>query len=106
MRPWNKYSEDKPRNERKPAYGITRHHTPEYHTKRWKLLRQAYLNRYPICAMCDKVNRVTAATVVDHITPISEGGDIWDEGNLQALCARCHRIKTNKEISKRNKHLK
>lgn len=34
---------------------------------------------------------------VDHIIPISQGGDMWDEKNLQILCIDCHKEKSKKE---------
>ena len=37
------------------------------------------------------------ASEVDHITPISQGGDKWSRDNLQALCRGCHIDKTRKE---------
>ena len=30
----------------------------------------------------------------DHIVPVSEGGEIWDMGNLQRLFGPCHGRKT------------
>ena len=41
--------------------------------------------------MCQAVGRVTAASVVDHITP--HKGDyslFWKADNHQALCKHCH----------------
>ena len=45
-----------------------------------------------------KTNKVTAATVVDHVIP--HKGDkalFWDTSNWQAMCAPCHSSKTVKE---------
>ena len=28
-----------------------------------------------------------------HIVPISKGGPMWDEDNVETLCERCHRFK-------------
>ena len=36
--------------------------------------------------------------ILDHIRPIAMGGDQWDAGNLQVLCARCNRIKTARDM--------
>jgi 5-methylcytosine-specific restriction protein A len=52
--------------------------------------------------MCERTGKVTAATVIDHKISMANGGDFWDEDNWQGLCTKCHRIKTNKEISIRN----
>jgi 5-methylcytosine-specific restriction endonuclease McrA len=35
-----------------------------------------------------------SAWEVDHITPVSQGGDYFARANLQLLCAPCHRLKT------------
>ncbi len=35
---------------------------------------------------------------VDHITAIANGGDMWDENNLQTLCSRCHAKKTRADM--------
>jgi 5-methylcytosine-specific restriction protein A len=59
---------------------------------RWEKARKTYLMRNPLCVMCQKEGRVTAATVVDHIIP--HKGDtalFWDtENNWMSLCAHCH----------------
>ncbi|MFE0394738.1 HNH endonuclease [Paenibacillus lactis] len=52
----------------------------------------------PLCVQCYRDNRVSAATVVDHIIP--HKGDqalFWDRQNWQALCKKCHDIKTVRE---------
>jgi len=40
---------------------------------------------------------------VDHIKAIVNGGDQWDEENLQVLCSGCHKKKTAKDMKKRTK---
>ena len=62
---------------------------------RWQRAREAFLKRNPLCAQCLRENRLTPATVVDHIVP--HRGDeklFWDEANWQPLCAECHNRKT------------
>ncbi|MGG0794549.1 HNH endonuclease signature motif containing protein [Brevibacillus laterosporus] len=52
----------------------------------------------PLCVRCKERQKITAATVVDHITP--HKGDVvlfWDEKNWQGLCTSCHSRKTAKE---------
>lgn len=52
------------------------------------------LQEHPICANC----RNAPASVVDHIKPHKGDYDLfWDEANHQALCKRCHDIKTATE---------
>ena len=58
---------------------------------RWRLAREDFLRRNPLCAFHAKDGRVEAATVVDHIIP--HKGDLelfWDESNWQPLCKHCH----------------
>ncbi|MEP0826251.1 MAG: HNH endonuclease, partial [Nitrososphaera sp.] len=37
---------------------------------------------------------------VDHVIPISRGGAVMDEDNMQLLCFSCHRRKTRRERRK------
>ena len=46
-----------------------------------------------MCAMC----KVSAATELDHIVALANGGTN-DEDNLQGLCAACHEIKTTADL--------
>ena len=93
-RPWK--MKEKPKNspERDQIYKEV------YGTRRWRRLRAIQLARQPLCQECEKVGRVTPATVADHKTPIRQGGEKWSIDNLQSLCARCHQAKTNKEQKK------
>ena len=62
---------------------------------RWRAARKQYLTRHPLCVECLKENKLTPATVVDHIVP--HRGDqklFWDESNWQPLCKDCHDKKT------------
>ena len=68
------------------------------YTNRWLKCRIIYLRAHPLCVVCLKANRVTAATEVDHIIP--HKGDprlFWDESNWQSLCKSCHSTKTANE---------
>lgn len=62
-----------------------------YNSKRWQVLRRSVLFNHPLCE-CGEI-----ATDVDHRVPIEQGGDTWSRANLQALCHRCHSIKTRRE---------
>lgn len=61
---------------------------------RWTKYRSWFLRLHPICAKCGRA----AASVVDHIVP-HKGDDVlfWAADNHQALCKRCHDIKTSSE---------
>ena len=58
---------------------------------KWQKARERFLKKNPLCVYCQRDDRVTAANVVDHITP--HRGDqklFWRESNWQALCSSCH----------------
>ena len=66
---------------------------------RWRAARKRFLSRHPLCEECMKENKLTPATVVDHIIP--HRGDkklFWDESNWQSLCKSCHDKKTGRGL--------
>ena len=79
-------------------------HAKIYNSNRWRRLRNDYIKHNPLCVLCKKNNRTTAAKVVDHIIEIADGGDIWNIYNLQSLCDKCHRIKTAHAVNRRKKN--
>jgi 5-methylcytosine-specific restriction protein A len=62
----------------------------------WRKLRDAVLASEPLCRMCARQERTTAATTVDHIRSKRHGGTD-DLQNLQPLCDDCHKTKTANE---------
>lgn len=65
---------------------------------RWRHARAKYLKEHPLCVKCQGENRLTKATVVDHIQPHRGDGKLfWDKSNWQSLCKRCHDKKTMTE---------
>jgi 5-methylcytosine-specific restriction protein A len=68
-----------------------------YRSTRWRKLRVAYLRDHPWCV--GYRGRCWAqARQVDHVVTIEDGGDPWDEANMQALCAPCHSRKTADDV--------
>lgn len=65
-----------------------------YRSARWRRTRRRVLRDEPWCRWpgCQ-----AAATDVDHIVRIEDGGDPWDDDNLQPLCHRHHSRKTRRE---------
>lgn len=64
----------------------------------WQRARVGFLSKHPLCTRCQDVDRLTPATVVDHIVP--HKGDkllFWDSSNWQPLCKPCHDHKTATE---------
>ena len=76
-----------------------------YNSKRWRALRNYFIQMNPLCSQCERDgNGPTGAQCVDHIKPISMGGSMVSISNLQALCNSCHAIKSGRESAeKRNK---
>ena len=76
------------------AYKRESAHQRGYNAK-WRSARKRFLQKHPLCVLCQMEGKLTPATVVDHIAP--HRGDMrlfWDETNWQALCKRCHDKKT------------
>ena len=65
--------------------------------RRWERLRLEILARDGYrCRTCGRAGRLE----VDHVTPISKGGDPWNPANLQSLCRGCHLDKTRGELAR------
>ena len=47
----------------------------------------------PLCEIREKCNGAPAVEV-DHIIAIANGGERYDQDNLQSTCKRCHAWKT------------
>ncbi len=71
-----------------------------YSSAVWRRLRAAHLSEYPLCVECEAKGRTVAATIVDHKTPIKQGGAPLDPENLQSLCNPCHSRKSALEGSR------
>jgi 5-methylcytosine-specific restriction protein A len=68
---------------------------PLYATTKWRKYRQAILmRRGGQCEACGTVPMFDRELHVDHIRPIAEGGEVYNEANLQILCIQCHGKKT------------
>ncbi len=68
-----------------------------YGLARWKKYRIAYLKQNRLCVMCKKVDKIKVANTIDHIIPVSKGGDFWNPDNHQALCKACNIRKIRKK---------
>ncbi len=71
---------------------------------KWQTYRKRFLMSNPLCEYCLEQNRVTAATVVDHIEPHRGDQDLfWNTDNHQSLCSPCHSsAKQREENSSKN----
>lgn len=63
-----------------------------YSSATWQRLRTLHIRGEPLCRECG-----SAGEVVDHIKPISQGGDRFNPINLQTLCNQCHNRKRQRE---------
>lgn len=63
-----------------------------YATTRWRKLRLAYLQTFPLCQLCEAAGRVTPGADVHHIhSPFVEGESyMYEWENLLTLCKDCH----------------
>lgn len=50
------------------------------------------LDHEPLCRICKAAGRIAAATEVDHIVALCNGGT-EDESNLQPTCKKCNELK-------------
>jgi 5-methylcytosine-specific restriction protein A len=66
----------------------------KYGSKQWKQFRQIHLSKYPLCARCQSLGKITPASDVDHIYPHKMQLDKWMGNRFQSLCRPCHSIKT------------
>ena len=70
-----------------------------YNSKKWRALRNYFIQKFPLCAQCKREGRLKGAQCVDHIKPITMGGGMLDQKNLQSLCNSCHAKKSGKEAA-------
>ncbi len=63
-----------------------------YRSKRWQRKRELILKRDEyICQQCKRYGKLTPATTIHHIIPITEREDLrLDSRNLISLCAMHH----------------
>ena len=59
--------------------------------------RSRRLQAEPLCRDCAARGLVRAATVPDHIVPLTQGGSDED-GNIRCLCADCHQARTAEQF--------
>ncbi|MGB0443341.1 MAG: HNH endonuclease [Flavobacteriaceae bacterium] len=74
-----------------------------YNSHKWRKFRKRILAIEPLCRSCKTDNKVTEATVLDHITPIRQGGAKLSRDNVQPLCSTCHAKKSGQEAHTRKK---
>jgi len=68
----------------------------------WKRIRDRFIASHPLCERCGKQGRLTPASEVHHVRPLSQGGG-HEEANLMALCTPCHSEITARDGGRWNK---
>ena len=86
---------------KKPTHMREVDNTSFYNSKRWRSLRNYYIQAHPLCQQCKREGVITGAQMVDHIKPITMGGSPVDQKNLQSLCTKCHNSKSGKESAEK-----
>lgn len=68
-----------------------------YNSRAWRNFRKSRLLEEPLCRECKRNNKITEATVLDHIKRIEDGGEKLSKQNTQPLCKSCHNSKSGRE---------
>ncbi|WP_234734513.1 HNH endonuclease [Tellurirhabdus bombi] len=98
-RPWQKARPATPA----PQQGRKNPNRKIYATERWKRESAEFRRKNPLCAECLKQDVLTDVTpgggkgVTDHIIPINQGADPWNQTNWQSLCKHCHNAKSGRD---------
>lgn len=73
----------------------------DYNGRKWRKVRLAQLEKFPLCCDCEALGLVVAATVADHDTQakvlIARGDDPYDMSWLKSLCKKHHDSKSGRE---------
>lgn len=105
----HQYIQDQKNKQYEKDYNQTRYErnplTANYHTMRWKRLRENVLARDNyLCQECLKKGLITQASQVDHLESAVTRPDLfWDMDNLDSKCASCHTRKTLQEQKEKRK---
>lgn len=65
----------------------------------WRRVRAVVLARDGGACQLRLPGCAGVAAQVDKVRPVAQGGDPFDLGNLQAVCAPCHRVKTQRDAA-------
>lgn len=68
-----------------------------YNSIAWRKFSRFYKDKHPLCVACEKEGIVGPAEVADHIQRIEDGGEKFDENNIQSLCNSHHAKKSGRE---------
>ena len=74
---------------------------PVYRSATWRAVRLAVLERDGRVCMIRLPGCMVAATAVDHIVELEDGGAPYAMENLQAACRPCNTAKRNRSLARR-----
>ena len=92
--------ENKPKAKQstKHNWGKQSHSNKEFYNSRaWRKNRAEYIYQNPFDEWELKKGRKVIGEIVDHIIPITQGGDKFAFSNLQTLTKKNHNIKTQQD---------
>ena len=68
-----------------------------YNSKEWRMVRNAKLEKNPLCEVCAERGKIVAAQCVHHVIPIETASDFtymkelaFRFDNLLSCCFQCH----------------
>ena len=99
-------SKDRPWIPKKPQHMREVDNASFYNSKRWRSLRNYYIQMNPCCEQCKRDGTIKGGFCVDHVKPITMGGSPVDISNLQTLCSKCHAIKSGREGAEKRNNVK
>jgi 5-methylcytosine-specific restriction endonuclease McrA len=80
---------------RKPFENAIRTNEALYKSPLWRQLKKQKLREQSYCSKCG----ISDNLHVHHVLPPKGNEDLFfDYNNLDVLCAKCHRLETNREI--------
>lgn len=83
-------------NHQRPAWTHPSKHTQLIEAGPYKKWRAQVIARaHSRCQQCG-----ARGTITDHITPVGEGGALYDPSNGQLLCVSCDAAKTREDIAR------
>ena len=86
--------------QKKVEFKQTNKNEEVYNTTRWRKLRAAIIQANPSCKVCESLEEVKEANVLDHIIPIKQGGAIWSKANFWPMCHQHQNRKSGMETNK------
>ncbi len=95
--PYSRKPKKRPWVRNRKPFEMANDNSKFYNSTKWRKKSKEYRAKNPLCVHCKENGIVREAQVTDHIIRIVDGGDPFDEDNLQSLCHKCHNSKSSYE---------